>query len=75
MDLTAREIQLIEDLGTMKRILESYDRIMLTLAVRNGGSIVMKHDEIHYNMQHYTLEKQTSSTDLTMDMILKARIK
>ena len=73
--LNSREIDLIEKLGLMKGLLESYDRILLCMCVRLGGAVKLDHKEMHYDMQNYMLEKTIRCDDLTQDVTINARLK
>jgi len=73
--LNSREIDLIEKLGVMKGLLESYERILLCMCVRLGGAVNIGHKEMYYDTQNYMLEKAIRSDDMTIDVTINARLK
>ena len=73
--LSVREIQLVEQIGLMKGMLETYDKIILCMAVRLGGGAKIDHRELHYNSTNYILERNIRTDDLTHDITISARLK
>lgn len=73
--LTEREITLVQQIGKMDATLDLYSRIILALVVRCGGAVKLENRELHYTDQHYVMEKNIRTDDLTVDITINARLK
>ena len=75
MDLTEREIHLIEELGMAKRIIE-IQRIMVTaLTTRIGGEAKISHAEVKHVQENYILTENIQAELGETDIILRVRLK
>ncbi len=73
--LTAREIALIEQMGTMRHLVDLQNDIILCLVVRLGGAAKIDNRDRDYHIKTYTLEKTVRTDDLTADININARLK
>jgi hypothetical protein len=73
--LNDREIELIEQLGIYKRLLEVHKLIETVLVVRLGGSVVLNHAELEHNCKEYILSENIKVEDYTADIHMQCRLR
>jgi hypothetical protein len=75
MDLTEREVHLIEELGMAKRIMEIHRILLTALTARLGGEAKVTHEEIQHVQASYILTENVQAENEHTDCILRVRLK
>lgn len=73
--LTAREIELIEQIGIYKRLLEVHKLIETALVVRLGGQVKLTHAELEHDRQSYVMTENVKVEDYTADIHMQCRLR
>lgn len=73
--LTAREIELVEQLGIYKRLLEVHKLIETVLVVRLGGEAHITHAELEHDRKEYVMTENIKVEDYTADIHMRCRLR
>ena len=72
---TPREMNLISQLALHEAALTTLETVITCLVARNGGAVVIEHDEIMFSKKTYMLEKEMKSDDTRLKMVFTTRLK
>lgn len=72
---TNREIELIEQMGVMKRLLEIHKLLQTCLVARCGGEVKLTHDELENARKTYILIENVQAENYMADVHMRVRLR
>ena len=75
LGLTKREMALVEEIGTLRRLIEVHKLVDICLIARLCGEVKITHAELENSRKNYIMQENIQADNYMADILMRIRLR